>query len=379
MEDERRLHAHDIDRFETTKAYQESVLRWIAIAVLLVVTQGGRAAAESGTTSAAAKKAIADSISAALQGDGVRARAALVAVPAEQFSKDDVPYRACMIERFSDQPHPLPAANTDDAFVREVLQMYQEYWRRALMNPSQRDALAADLRRKLSAFLGEGAVVRDWDALESRLSERLKDRAHHSQLGYTPPLRELMIWRKRDSEVHSIELPEGAHHITVEKLDDFVSLGWSSYARCGRGSNGGWVGEDRIFAVMPAFANEAGEDAFRASLLAHETQHFADLERFGELENWRLEYRAKLTELWAAGESLNKLLTKFAASQSDDKDSPHTYANKRVLIALRERLRVKRIESSAPNLEDAPVDDIREAARAELIEDSRRLAAAKKR
>jgi hypothetical protein len=54
-------------------------------------------------------------------------------------------------------------------------------------------------------------------------------------------------------------------------------------------------------------------------------------------------------------------------------------ANKRVLIALRERLRAKDIESSAPNLEDAPADDIRAAARAELIEDSRRLAAAKKR
>lgn len=350
-------------------------MRWIAIAALLVVTQSGWAAGEPDTTSAAAKKAIAESISAALQGDGIRARAALAAVPAEQFSKDDVPYRACMVERFSGQPHPLPGANTDDKFVREVLAMYQEYWQRALMNPSHRDALAADLQGKLSAFLGKGAVELDWDVLEARLSERLKDRAHHSQLGYTPPLRELMIWRKQDSEVHSIELPEGAHQVTVEKLDDFVSLGWSSYARCGRGSNGGWVGADRLFAVMPAFADRADDDAFRASLLAHETQHFADLERFGELENWRLEYRAKLTELWAAEESLNKLLNKFSTSQSDDKDSPHTYANKRVLIALRERLRVQDIESFAPDLEDASADDIRAAARAELIEDSRRLAA----
>jgi hypothetical protein len=352
-------------------------MRWIALAALLVA-QNALATEESAASSAVAKQAIAESISAALQGDGVRARAALQAVPAAEFSEDDIAYRSCMIERFSGGSHAPPVADTDDAYVRDVLAMYQQYWLRALLNPAQRSALADELQRKLGAFLGEEPVERDWDALEARLTARLQEHGHYSQLGYTPPLRELMIWRKQDSEIHSIELPEGLHDIRVEKLDDFVSLGWSSFARCGRGSNGGWVGEDRVFAVMPAFADEAGEDAFRASLLAHETQHFADFERFGELENWRLEYRAKFAELWTAEESFNKLLTKFATSQSDDKDSPHTYANKRVLSALRERLRKQGVESSAPNLDDAPVAAIRIAAREELIEDSKRLAAEKK-
>lgn len=352
-------------------------MKRIVVAAMFMLAHHALLAAESRSSSAVADKAISESISAVLQGDGVRARAALMAVPEAEFDADDAAYRACMIERFAGGTPSLPVANTDDAFVRNTLGIYQDYWIRALTNPSKREALADELKGKVAALLGEKTSSSDWDVLEARLTERLRERDHYAQLGNTPPLRELMIWRKQDSEMHSIELPEGAHDVRVEKLDDFVSLGWSSFARCGRGSNGGWVGEDRVFAVMPAFADEAGQDAFRASLLAHETQHFADIERFGELDPWRLEYRAKFAEVWTAEQSLPKVLRRFAASQSDDKDSPHTYANKRVLIALRGQLERQGVRSSAPDLSDVQAAAVRTAAREALIEDSKRLAESK--
>ncbi len=334
-----------------------------------------QAAVSSRANSAAAERAIAESISAALQGDGNRARAALAAVPIEQFSTKDGVYRECMLARFAKNSADA-AAGIDDPFVRDTLHAYQDYWQRALLAPARRDALAEELRQQMLALIGDTAAgVRDWDALEKSITAKLRERGYYAQLGYTPPLRELMIWRDQESKFHDVELPEGSHRVRVEMLDDFVALGWSSYARCGRGSNGGWVGEDRLFAVVPAFADEAGEDAFHASLLTHETQHFADLERFENLAAWELEYRAKLAELWAARATFSKLLDKFAGSQSDDQESPHTFANKRVMLALRARLERGGFGSLLPDLKNAPPDAVRQAALDELVQDSRKRAA----
>lgn len=195
------------------------------------------------------------------------------------------------------------------------------------------------------------------------LAQRLRKRGYYAQLGRTPPLRELMVWRTQDSKFYDVDLPDGSHRVRVELLDDFVSRGWSSYARCGRGSSGGWATEDRLYAVMPWFDGDLGSDAFRASLLGHETQHFADLNRFPDLEPWELEYRAKFTELWKSTDSMPVLLAKFASSQSDDKNSPHTYANKRVLSVLRDRLQ-------QPDLRDVSPHALRAAAHELLVEDS---------
>jgi hypothetical protein len=329
-------------------------------------------AGEDANTSSQAQAAIAQSINAALQGDAVRAREALRTAPAEAFSDKDAAYRDCMIERFGrDSPPPL-AADEHDPVVGAILAMYREYWHAALMKPSRRDAEGDSLKRRLASFLGDADAAASWDEIEKRIDDRLLERGVHAQLGNTPPLRELMIWRKQDSKMHKVALPEGAHDVRVDTLDDFVALGWSAYARCDRGSNGGWVGEDRIYAVAPAFTREDGPDAFNASLLGHETQHFADMERFPGLADWELEYRAKLTELWTARQTLPKILDRFEGSQSDDRSSPHTYANKRVLNDVRTQLEGMGIESTRANLSDVPADKVRAAASEVLKNDSRR-------
>ncbi|MGH8178333.1 MAG: hypothetical protein ACREV5_18910 [Steroidobacter sp.] len=344
--------------------------------LLLTSPPGAILGIAASSSSTAAQRAIAESVSAALQGNSRRSREALNAVPAEQFSGEDADYRACMLERFGGTSPPPSVEDVDDPFVRETLAIYQDYWWRALTAPAKREVLNAKLQRRLSALLEEQAVAWNWDALEKRLADRMRERGYYSQLGHTPPLRELMIWRKQDSKIHDVALPEGPHQVRVEMLDDFVALGWSAYARCDRGSNGGWVGDDRIYAVMPAFADDLDGDAFRASLLGHEAQHFADGARFPGLEAWELEYRAKLTELWMARQSLPKLLTRLAGSQSDDKQSPHTFANKRVLNDLRTRLQAQGITPSQADLSDVPADALHKAAREQLLEDSEERQAA---
>ena len=351
--------------------------RAIVAALSSLISIHAVTAADVASSSAAAQRVIVESTNAALQGDSKRSIDGLSSVPAEQFAGADAGYRACMLNRFGRTSPPSWEPLTQDPFLEEALTTYQKYWWQALAAPKQIDALDAQLRQRVRAMLGKQGDTDDWDELEKRVTERIRAGGYYAQLGRTPPLRELMVWRKQDSKNYDVALPEGSHKVRVELLDDFVSRGWSYYARCGRGSSGGWATEDRIYAVMPWFKSDLNSDAFRASLLGHETQHFSDMTRFPKLESWELEYRAKFTELWMARETMPTLLAKFAGSQSDDKNAPHTYANKRALKVLRARLEAQNITSSQPDLSDVPPDALRAAAREQLIQDSRDRAGAK--
>ena len=96
-------------------------------------------------------------------------------------------------------------------------------------------------------------------------------------------------------------------------------------------------------------------------------QHFADKRRFKGLENWELEYRAKLVELVQADATLSqKRLGGFISGQGSDPAAPHPYANKQVIAALSKRL------GSSPDT--VPLAQLQDAAREELSADtSRRL------
>jgi lipase chaperone LimK len=102
------------------------------------------------------------------------------------------------------------------------------------------------------------------------------------------------------------------------------------------------------------------------NFLAHESQHYADNKRFGDIPSWRLEYRAKLVELAYVNKTVAKVLDYFISSQGDDPADPHSYANKRVLKALEDRLGT----ASVADLYAVPVDRLHEAAVAALKADS---------
>ena len=317
-------------------------------------------------TTPAAKDAIDASTSAILQGDSARALAVLRAVPLSDYSFADADYRACMLGRFDRAAPPYLAGGVDDAFAHDVLRTYQDYWWHALATPAQRDALDAQLARRLRTLLAVSAnAAADMDAVESLLGKELERRGFHVQLGRTPPLRELMLWRKQDTRMVDVALPEGRHAVEVDYLDDFISRGWSFYARCERGSAGGWATDSKLFAVVPAYRKDGGLDseAFRVIFLGHETQHFADENRFPGMASWELEYRAKLVEL-IQGETVSaKRLRGFITAQSDDSDSPHTYANKRVITDLRAKLGVEPDAVPRPRLQAAALELLREDTR----------------
>lgn len=322
-------------------------------------------------TTAPAEEAIGKSTRAALQGNGRRAASYLQSVARSQFGGKDIAYRRCMLQRFGARALPPSRTDVGDPFVSEVLNLYQTYWWQALMVPAERDQYGSQLRRALSTLLGEPEVIGDWDALDERIARELRARGYYSQLGNTPPLRELMIWRRQDSSMREVQLPERSYPVKLEVLDDFVTRGWSSFARCERGSNGGWATDERLYAVGPAFPLGLESEAFRASLLGHETQHFADLRRFPVLTPWELEYRAKLTELWMSRDSLHFLLSKFSHDQGDDDQVPHLFANKRVMRDLQAYLSAHGMAAARKDLMDVDPDTLRAAAANVLTKDTR--------
>jgi hypothetical protein len=316
-------------------------------------------------TTPAAREAMQSGLGQALQGNMRSALAGLRSVPDDQFAGPAATIRTCVLARFGGAPNDGPAPELPPTAAR-ALTLYRAYWRAGLLDPASRPIAEARLRTGLASLLGLPAAT-DLDAMEAPLAARLEAEHVHVLSGVTPPFRELMLWRGQTEEQRDVALPEGAHRIRVFMLDDFASLGWAGYATCERSHTGGWVRPEGIYAVRSGWGDLADE-AFRISFLAHETQHFADKQRFGELSSWELEYRAKLTELALAETNQTLLLDAFAHSQSDDQAVPHPYANRRVLAALRVRLG---LAPDAP-FGGATPDAIRAAARAELLADSAR-------
>ena len=304
--------------------------------LLLLTLVVAETAAGAPPSSPAAMEAVADATGAALQADAARALTRLREVAPGLFRGPEEQFRTCMEQRFGHGSWKPPVSRISDAFALRVLRAYQAYWRAALLRPAARQHEEAKLLAALRRVLSRDDLP-DMDALEPALAARLRVPGYYSLQGMTGPLRELMLWSKEDAREIRVELPEGAHTTKVLVLDDFASLGWSDFATCRRRGTGGWATTDALYAVRPRYAN-LEDETFRVSFLGHETQHFADYARFPGLAPWELEYRAKLTELALADETRSTVLRKLTEDQGDDPASPHAYANKRVLAALRRRL-----------------------------------------
>ena len=333
----------------------------LSVAVIsLLVT-----AAPPATSSQKARQSIGAAAGRALQGDVAAAIKLLRAVPIAELSAKERALRECALSRFdvrSDGSLDL----TLPAFPARTLGIYRAYWRSSLLSPARRSEEEERLRRNLVRLV-QAPTQLPIDELEPLIAERLKADGFYSLMGRTPPLRELMLWRKQDVQIFEVALPEERISTTVYLLDDFQSLGWSGFATCDRSATAGWVRPEALFAVRPRYGS-LNDEIFHVSFLAHESQHFADLTRFGKLEPWELEFRAKLTELALAESSSAALIASFTANQSDDPSIPHSHANKLVIAALTKRLGGK----TSDTLHSEPAGNVRRQAEAELRDDSLR-------
>ncbi|HMK31267.1 MAG TPA: hypothetical protein VK473_16405 [Terriglobales bacterium] len=315
-----------------------------------------------------AKAAVERATGLALQGDAAAAVKALADPPAADFKGKDADFRACMLKRFGSADSQPAIQNFGDPWIDSLATDYLTYWRQSLTKPGEREQAERELRSRVSTLLAPSfSKDADFDAAEDAIQGEARKRGFYVLLGRTPPLRELMLWKKTTVEQRQVNLPEGLQSVRVSYLDDFLLRGWSYYATCNSRSAGGWATEEGLFAVVPAY-DSLDDETFSVNFLAHESQHFADKKNFPNLESWELEYRAKLVELALADRSQAATLELICENRTESKDSPHGYADFRVVDDLTARLRIK--PADLCENQQARGQTLRDAARTVLMEDS---------
>lgn len=296
---------------------------------------------------------------ALLRGAGTEALQLAAGIVSAGTDNADAKYAECVAARLRTPPAIRASA---DPLAAQVALAYQQYWQKSFPAVANRkaneDALSATLAR-LAGLSGK----HDFGDIETAITEKLRARGFYALTGQTPPFRELMLWKRQTERDFAVALPEQEYTAHVVMLDDFVSFGWAAWATCEHRANGGWATGTALYAVMPRYAGGIDGNEFRAVLLTHETQHFADKNRFKSLKPWELEYRAKLAELWAADESVARdRLGKFISSQSDDEALAHPHANQKLISVLAQAL------GRTP--QQAPLTELHRAAAALLRQDS---------
>lgn len=326
--------------------------------------------ASTGATDTTADTAMQLAFANALQARGTEAVGALRTIDPTHLAARDVPTRACMIERLGARH--APAIALSDPVLVKVLGEYHEYWLRSLRGEHPLADNEARLLTRLKALVktAGGKPEASMDDLEPALEALIGTHGYHALLGVTSPLRELMLWKTETESRYDVALPESTQAVTVVFMDGFASLGWAGFATCDRQHSGGWTKPDRLYAVRSAY--DVTTEDFRVSYLAHEGQHFSDNRRFPALtQQEKLEYRAKLVELALGKTSVYTLLDDFAGNVSDDVSVPHSYANRRVVQDLGQRLFPN--ATGAPVWREASVERINAVAADLLREDTARL------
>jgi hypothetical protein len=308
----------------------------------------------------AAAAARADDFSAALgpvfQADLPQTLARLKALPDESLSAKARPARACILARFALAD---PASAATDARLppdlAAVLRAYRRYWTSVLMHARS----AADAEAALSDDLGR-LLPEAPPGLEARTKAAVafaETRGWHALGGLTAPLQEFVLWKDEATRREDVALPGGTVAVKVSMLDGFASLGWGAWGTCDLAHTGGWATSDGLMVVVPGW--DLSSERYRISLLAHESQHFADYPRFPKLAQTDLEYRAKLVELALAHDAQHELLAMFAAGAKRDRTLPHPFAQWWVMQRIGERLGTADWQAWKPG-------EVRAAAAAEL-------------
>jgi hypothetical protein len=301
--------------------------------------------------------------SALLQGDGPQARSLLEAMQIGRMRPQDQTIRACMLARLQPNFALEPETDLEPGLPRLILSAYRRYWHAALIEPDRRELAEAALTAELRNLIGRPDLI-DYTALTTELKSRMGALGANTVWGRTGLLYDFMLWKDQQTREFNVQLPGGSQRTTVYLLDDLPSAGWSRYATCGTSGTGGWATDQGLFAVMPTYGGTENE-GFAINFLAHESQHFADYLRFPGLEAPELEYRAKLVELALADATRIATISRFTADQSDDRQNPHSFANKHVLDAIRARLGL----AMEANILATDPAILRQTARQLLIED----------
>jgi hypothetical protein len=277
--------------------------------------------------------------------------------------------------RFAQRSDSLDLSAIESAVVREIAELFQAYWRDALMQKAPLDALEQALVSRLDELLINREFTSSLDNID-KLSENvealIREEGYFAQSGRTPPLLDLMIWTRNEVATESVVLTDATYEVEVNYLDDPISYGWSNFAAFGMTSTGGWAKEDGLYCFCRHY--DLDSERFKLSFLKHETRHFADFKLYPELQPSDLEYRGKLTELAFSEERTYRLVEQFQNSANRIENAPHPLANWYVIEGMSAQLLDGEWPAEASAWQSVPKEQIRQAARSLLEEHDGMLA-----
>ena len=259
----------------------------------------------------------------------------------EEF-KDILPAYVAIFENCEYRTYDVPNA------LNDILRLYQIYFRDTfycgLPETEAADKLLAQLMKLLDIPSADEAF------LAEKLRLTFEANGYHALFGKTQGYYGPYIWQDTVPTVYRVELPSGTTEYTVNILKNFVFRGWMDYLTFGRYGTSGFASPDgTINCIEKAYDFES--ERFRVSLLKHEAQHIADMNRFSGITPAELEYRAKLVELCYSSNAslLQKFLSEANQSRADDS---HAIASARIKseFADTDQTDISRIQTRANEL-----------------------------
>ena len=242
----------------------------------------------------------------------------------------EYPEKNALVQKYNDlfrDVDPVYGFNLASELISNILKTFHDYYRRVFWENG--DLIQAE--SILYTSLLEIAGIKQEDTIEKeKLDDLIGDLVRNEGFeylggmtsGYYGPY----IWKDTKKVIYEVDLPLGTQFFTVNMMDDFVSRSWLDYISFGETGTGGWANEGGIYCVERLYKDDLLKPQFQISFLKHESQHQADLERYGDIHTKDLEYRAKLVELiYYPDLSLFEGIMREA--DGENKENAHSYAS----------------------------------------------------
>lgn len=259
----------------------------------------------------------------------------------EDISAKDAAFKKRFLDRFQRENSLTVEEGIEHEEIRELVQIFHSYWRQSMLDTSQN--FDGHLARQVIPFLKKNypasrEVEIQRDSIGYYLARYIRSQGFYTtaEIGKTGRLIDLPIWQVQIDTLYAFQLHKEEMKVSVKMMKDFISLGWLEFATLGRHYPGGWAKKDGLYCVAKAY--DLDSENFQVSYLAHEGRHFHDYQLFPNLVSADLEYRAKLTELSLAKESLFDLIDFFSRNGNANSENPHQLANYHVIENLTKEL-----------------------------------------
>lgn len=278
----------------------------------------------------------------ALQEDVGKILSVLDTIPDETLTEEQRKLKEKYFHRFKYQDEEVDY-NTNDPMLKSLLKLYHSYWRKVLLDNSNVKQYDEQLKDSVVAFLNAHNYGPDSLSQQNiannfgqHLKRFLKQQKYYSATGKTGGIFDLFLWPKEDTTAYLVKLPETKVKTTIIFIDSTVTMGWEENATFGKYYPGGWATKDFLYNVRKAY--DTTSENFKISYLKHEAQHFADYKVYPLLTGADLEYRAKLTELVFARETLYNVIQNFIRNANKEGRNPHAFANYAVIRDLSRKI-----------------------------------------